>query len=298
MNRERLKSLCKSVGIDVFGVTDAGRSEELKDILMHREINSLNTGLEEKDIEKRIDPKIIMEDAKSIIVCAFPYYTGKDEDSNISNYCYGLDYHIVAKKMMKKLCEVISLEINDFKYEIFADNGPLVDRYLAYKSAVGYYGLNNCIINDKYGSYIFIGYIINNFSFDVDKPLEKSCIKCGKCKKYCPGNVISGNYEMNPTKCLSHITQKKGELSTEEIEILKKSNKVFGCDVCQEVCPHNANIEETNIEEFKQNLIKKLNYSDLQKISNREFKRVYGNRAFSWRGKGVIIRNMEILMKK
>ncbi|HBY2819912.1 TPA: 4Fe-4S dicluster domain-containing protein, partial [Clostridioides difficile] len=131
-----------------------------------------------------------------------------------------------------------------------------------------------------------------------DKPLEKSCFKCGKCVKYCPGNAILGNYDMNPKKCLSYITQKKGDLSEKEKVVLKNGKKVFGCDICQEVCPHNVEIPTTHILEFKENIIDYLNYDEIQNISNKEFKRKYGDRAFSWRGRNIIKRNMEIILDK
>ncbi|MCR1954031.1 tRNA epoxyqueuosine(34) reductase QueG [Clostridioides mangenotii] len=298
MDNNRLKLLCESIGIKTVGVAGVDRSENLKNILEYRSLNNLNTGLEEPDIEKRINPKLIMENAKSIIVCAFPYYTGEFTNSNISKYCYGKDYHIVIRSMLTRLCELINQELGDFEYKVFVDNGPLVDRYLAYLSGIGYFGINNSIITDEFGSYVFIGYIINNYEFAVDKPMKKSCINCGKCIDYCPGNAILGNYKVNPTKCLSHITQKKGELSEEEKNIIKKTGTVFGCDVCQDICPHNTSSIKTNIEEFKKNLIVNLNYEDLNKISNKEFKRTYGDRAFSWRGKKILVRNMEILSEK
>ena len=88
---------------------------------------------------------------------------------------------------------------------------------------------------------------MNNYEFTPDEPLPKTCIKCMKCVKYCPGNALLGNYDMNPKRCLSYITQKKEELTEEEIFLLKKEKKVFGCDICQDVCPHNKNIPITDI---------------------------------------------------
>ena len=254
--------------------------------------------MEEPDIEKRINPRLIMDDAKSIIVCAFPYYIGKLEDSNLSKYCYGKDYHIVVKDVLQEVCEEIKKDISDFKYKVFADNGPLVDRYLAYLSGIGYYGINNNIITDKYGSYVFIGYIVNNFEFEIDKPLDKTCCKCNKCVKYCPGNALEGNYKMDPKKCLSYLTQKKEELSKDEKEKIKNNKMVFGCDICQDICPHNKNIEKTSIEDFKISLLGKLDEEEIEEISNKEFKRRYGNRAFSWRGRKIIKRNMDIILEK
>ncbi|MFH5796884.1 epoxyqueuosine reductase, partial [Clostridium perfringens] len=102
-----------------------------------------------------------MENAESIIVCAFPYFVEDVVDSNLSKYCYGKDYHIVVKEKLQQIADYIDSETEGFQYMIFADNGPLVDRYLASISGIGYYGINNNIITDEYGSFVFIGYIIN-----------------------------------------------------------------------------------------------------------------------------------------
>ena len=102
---------------------------------------------------------------------------------------------------------------------------------------------------------------------------------------------------MNPKLCLSYITQKKEELSEDEINVLKENKKVFGCDVCQDVCPHNKNISTTNIKEFYEDLMFNLDKDEINSISNKEFKRRYKEKAFSWRGKKIIQRNMEILEK-
>ncbi|MGN1033865.1 MAG: tRNA epoxyqueuosine(34) reductase QueG [Intestinibacter sp.] len=298
MDKDRLKKICESKNIDIMGIAPVGPYFDLEKILIDRKRKGHLTGMEEEDIQKRINPKLIMEDAKSIIVCAFPYYIGEYEDANISKYCYGEDYHIVTKKILNEICLEVQSEVEDFKYEIFADNGPLVDRYLAYLSGIGYFGVNNNIITDKYGSYVFIAYIVNNYDFPADEPIDKTCIKCNKCVEYCPGNAILGDFEMDPRRCLSYITQKKEELSDDEKRLLRANRKVFGCDICQDVCPHNQNIEFTKIEEFNQDIITKLDKNEIDEISNKEFKRRYKNKAFSWRGRKIIKRNMDIILDK
>ncbi len=298
MNKDKLKEFCKSIGIDCVGIAGIGPYNDLEKIIKRRLLNGYVTGMEEPIIENRVNPKETMENVKSIIVCAFPYYIGDFKDSNLSKYCYGKDYHIVVREMLQQVCDYLSDNIDGFEYKVFADNGPLVDRYLAYISGIGYFGINNNIITDEYGSYVFIGYIMSNYEFKPDSPSEKTCIKCGKCVKYCPGNALLGNYEMNPQRCLSYITQKKGELEVEEKNVLESNKNIFGCDICQDVCPHNKNIPITNIEEFKNDIILKLSEEEINDMSNKEFKRRYGDRAFSWRGKNIIKRNIDLVLKK
>lgn len=295
MNKNKLKEFCKSIGINCVGIAGVGPYHDLENIIKDRTNKDFITGMEEPSVEKRINPRASMENAESIIVCAFPYFIEDVVDSNLSKYCYGKDYHIVVKEKLQQIADYIDSETEGFQYMIFADNGPLVDRYLASISGIGYYGINNNIITDEYGSFVFIGYIINNYYFEPDKKSEKSCIKCGKCIKSCPGKAILGDFEMNPKKCLSYITQKKEDLSEDEKIALKNNKKIFGCDICQDICPHNISISKTNIKEFKEELIYNLKKEEINNISNKEFRRRYKEKAFSWRGKKIIQRNIEIL---
>ncbi|MDK2800864.1 MAG: epoxyqueuosine reductase [Clostridiales bacterium] len=296
--KEKLKEICKFSGIEYVGIAPPGPYLELEKILENRIAQRYYTGLEETDLRRRIDPSLIMEDVQSIIVCLFPYFIGHVQDSNISKYTYSLDYHVIIKEKLEKVGKLLSEHIENFYYQSFVDNGPLVDRYLAYLAGLGYWGVNNNIITDKYGSYVFIGYMLNNYPFEFDTPLDKTCIQCGTCVKRCPGAAILGNFEIDPKRCVSYITQKKDEFSRQDIDILRNNQKVFGCDICQDVCPHNNKAVFTNMKEFKKNLMYNLNHKEIQSMSNREFKRKYGNRAFSWRGKKVILRNFEVLNLK
>jgi epoxyqueuosine reductase len=253
------------------------------------------TGFEEKDFEKRIDPRYTMADAESVIVCLFPYFVGSNEGANLSKSSFSLDYHTIAKNKLEQVGSLLSTKIPDFQYKAFVDNGPLADRYMAYLAGLGYFGVNSHIITDKYGSYVFIGYIINNYAFEPDKPQDRTCIKCGSCIASCPGCAILGNFDINPLRCRSFITQKKGDLAEQETDILRKSPLIYGCDICQDVCPHNQNISHSPIREFAENIKSSLEYDELKEISNKEFLRRYGDRAFSWRGKNMLVRNFDII---
>ena len=228
---------------------------------------------------------------KSAIVCLFPYYAG-ERNANLSLYARGLDYHLVIKEKLSPVCDFISTLVPDAGCEIFADIGPEIDRQLAYAAGLGFYGKNRMLINDDFGSYFFIGYILCDLHLSPDTPLTKTCIGCNRCIENCPGGALGEKFDIN--KCASHISQKKGDLTESEIAILKKSALVFGCDMCQRVCPHN-NITPKPMVEFTRDLIDNIKLSDLESLSNREFMKKYKNRAFSWRGKGVLERNIKII---
>lgn len=295
--KEKLKQFCQQLNIDEVGIASIGPYKELERILKGRRAKGYMTGMEEQDIEKQVDPKITMEDAASIIVCLFPYFTVHVQDANLSKYTYPKDYHKVVKEKLERIGDFLKKEIKEFQYQAFVDTGPLVERYLAYLSGTGYFGINNHIITDQYGSYVFIGYIINNYPFEPDKPLKRTCIQCGACVKSCPGGAILGDFEIDPRKCLSFITQKKAPLRDKEKKLLKKHNLIFGCDICQDVCPHNQHVKRTPIEAFQKELIYRLEEKEIGNMSNKAFKRKYGDRAFSWRGRKLIVRNLEAQKK-
>ena len=231
---------------------------------------------------------------KSAIVCLFPYFCGYSE-GNLSLYARSFDYHMVIKEKLYPVCKFIEELIPNAECEIFSDIGPEVDRRLAYEAGLGFYGKNGMLINDDFGSYFFIGYILCNLDLSTDAPLQKSCIGCNKCITACPGGALGESFDIN--KCASHISQKKGDLTESEIAILKKSKLIFGCDVCQKVCPHN-NITPKPMKEFTENLIDSLYPADIENLSNREFMKKYKGRAFSWRGRSVVARNQTMTAKK
>ncbi|MBE7037368.1 MAG: DUF1730 domain-containing protein [Ruminococcaceae bacterium] len=231
---------------------------------------------------------------KSVIAALFCYYSGDEEGANLSKYCYGLDYHKVVKNILEKLAKKLNLK----EYEIFCDTGKNNDRLIAYESGLGFFGLNSLLICDEYGSFFFIGYIFCNENFEYSNPDTRECKKCGECIKKCPANAILGDFKIDVPKCLSEITQKKGEHTEDEKNLIIQNNTVFGCDICQNVCPHNQNIEKTKFKEFSQNLVSKLDYDEIFSMSNKEFMNKYGNRAFSWRGKKVLERNLLYINEK
>ncbi len=289
--KERIKQYAKKLNIEYTGVAPVCRYGDLEKRLCHRrEMYGINQ-FEEADIEKRVNPLITFPWAKSVVVCIFPYYTGEDEVANVSRYARIPDYHNIAKDKLQQIANFIEQE-SSAKCECFADMGVLHDRYLAYLAGLGFFGVNNCLINEKYGSYFFIGYIVTDLQLEPDKPQIKECLKCGKCVKNCPGGALAEEGGFDAMRCVSYITQIK-ELTEEQIDILKRQDMVYGCDICQEVCPHNANPVKTPIAEFYEKRQSKLEKNELLAMSNKEFKQKYGVFPFSWRGKAVILKNFD-----
>ena len=223
----------------------------------------------------------IPQGAKSVIVYLFPYWLGEEyyENSNISKYAVPEDYHLVVGEYLRKITDILKQEYPENKFEYFCDNSPINEVKAAVLSGLGVRGKNSLLINPIYGSFCFIGEIVTDKAFEYCSKNAGECLNCGLCIKKCPSGAITTE-GVNIELCLSDVTQRKVELTEENIEKIKQSGCIWGCDVCQDVCPMNKSIKTSPIKEF---------YETARAV----FKSGDGieNRAFAWRGKKVIERN-------
>ena len=286
-----LQEICKELNIYEFGVASWPLPENAKSILYESNPCPFTAA----NVEERLLGTSLFT-PKSAIVCLFPYYVEHKDPSNLSRYTWATDYHLVINEYFKKLIEKLQIINTDAQFSIHCDTSPLADRYMAYLAGLGFYGKNNCFISPKWGSYVVIGTILTTLELEPDTPLTQSCMECNRCITACLGQCL-GHDEFKFDTCKSYLTQKKGELTSEEEHIIAKTPLVFGCDVCQEVCPHNKDIPTTPIPEF-QSVEPYIDIDELDSLTNKEFKAKYGHRAFSWRGKKILMRNQEIIESK
>ena len=286
-----LQEICKELNIYEFGVASWPLPENAKSILYESNPCPFTAA----NVEERLLGTSLFT-PKSAIVCLFPYYVEHKDPSNLSRYTWATDYHLVINEYLKKLIEKLQIMNTDAQFSIHCDTSPLADRYMAYLAGLGFYGKNNCFISPKWGSYVVIGTILTTLELEPNTPLTQSCMGCNRCITACLGQCL-GHDEFKFDTCKSYLTQKKGELTSEEEHIIAKTPLVFGCDVCQEVCPHNKDIPTTPIPEF-QSVEPYIDIDELDSLTNKEFKAKYGPRAFSWRGKKILMRNQEIIESK
>lgn len=286
-----LQEICKELNIYEFGVASWPLPENAKSILYESNPCPFTAA----NVEERLLGTSLFT-PKSAIVCLFPYYVEHKDPSNLSRYTWATDYHLVINEYLKKLIEKLQIINTDAQFSIHCDTSPLADRYMAYLAGLGFYGKNNCFISPKWGSYVVIGTILTTLELEPDTPLTQSCMECNRCITACLGQCL-GHDEFKFDTCKSYLTQKKGDLTNEEETIIRKTPLVFGCDVCQEICPHNQSIPATPIPEF-QRIEPYIDIDELDSLTNKEFKAKYGHRAFSWRGKKILMRNQEIIESK
>ena len=226
---------------------------------------------------------------KAVIIYLLPYYTGKAV--NISAYASSLDYHILLREVGEKIISFLSSYYPNAKFRSFGDHSPIDERHAALIGGLGIAGDNGLLINEKYGSYVFIGDVITDIDPDLlgaTAPIEPvGCEHCGACRSACPTGILRGE----GADCLSAITQRKGELTESEKALIREFNTAWGCDRCQSFCPHNYTPRLTPIEFFYRDRIDLLNREILDSMDAAAF----SARAFAWRGRAVPERNVDIL---
>lgn len=229
---------------------------------------------------------------QSVIIYLVPYYTGACE--NISAYAASEDYHIYIKELNAKIISGLKAAYPESSFAGYGDRSPIDERRAAASAGLGIRGKNGLLINEKYGSYVFIGEIITDVSpelLDAVPPSEiRGCIECGACAAACPTGILSGSGK----ECLSAITQKKGELTAEEEELMRRVGTVWGCDECQRACPYNKSAKPTPVPFFYRNRITRLTSDILSSMTDTEFER----RAFSWRKRKTVERNLKAFEKR
>lgn len=255
-----LAEIFKNYGIEFYGFCDFSK---LKDELF------------ECSAKRRLP-----ENSSTVITMLFPYKVKEEKPKNISRYATVEDYHFVCSEILEKVVEKLRENYKAFRFEFFIDNSPINEVKAAVLSGIGVKGKNNLLINKKYGSFCFIGEIVTDYKILTVKNNITSCINCGLCINNCP----TGFLKDKNNKCLSAITQQKKELTEEEVNLMRKNNTVWGCDICQNVCPMNKNSALTEIEGFVKSY--RDEYKENEDITNR---------AYAWRGEKVIKRNLNLL---
>lgn len=252
----------------------------ITDILSANGIKNVGFCAFEPVKEKLLDCRAknrIPENAKTIIMCAFPYKVKDEAPQILSRYAAISDYHIVCGNMLAVACEELIKKYPQNKFEYFCDNSPIPEVHAAAVAGLGVKGDNGLLITKDYGSFVFLGEIVTDLSIDCENKYSE-CAHCGKCKVACPVCLDKAN-------CLSDISQKK-QVTKQELQTLRKHNILWGCDICQNSCPLNKDKKSTYITEFINGY--RNEYTPEEDTQGRPY---------TWRGEKVINRNYKNLAK-
>jgi len=236
----------------------------------------------ENHFDKRLNPKLLVDDSKSVISLLLNYFPSEEETKSsykISKYAYGQDYHFVIKEKLKELLNTIQTEIGDVSGRAFVDSAPVLDKAWAAKSGLGWIGKNSNLITQKVGSFYFIAELIIDLELEYDYPTTDHCGTCTACIDACPTEAIVAPYVVDGSKCISYFTiELKDNLPLEMKG--KFDDWAFGCDICQDVCPWNRFSKPHNEPLFNtSNELLSFSKKDWEEITNDTFNKVFKNSA-------------------
>ncbi len=273
-----IKAEALKLGFFNCGISKAEFLDEDADRLKNWLDRGLHAGMGymENHFEKRTDPRKLMENAKSVISVLYNYFSEntlfEGDNHKISKYAYGKDYHLVIKEKLNRLVEFIQIENNTVHARAFVDSAPVLDRAWAARSGLGWIGKNTSLITREQGSFFFIGEIITDMSLDYDTAtVANYCGGCTRCIDACPTQALKP-YELDANKCISYWTiEYKGECIPDDLKG-KFDNWIFGCDICQDVCPWNRLSEPRNEPALEHNDgLDKMKKSDWETLTEEKF---------------------------
>lgn len=302
--KEEVIAFAKEIGIDKIGFASADPFLELKDrLIRHRELG-YESGFEEEDIDKRTHPELTMPEARSIIAIALAYPSRIPDPPQqkrgeyrgiVSRAAWGEDYHHVLRRKLRELEAFLQEKVPGVQTEIMVDTGVLSDRAVAERAGLGWVGKNCSIITPEFGSWVYLGEMLTNIPFSPDVPIEDGCGTCTLCIEACPTGAIVQPGQLDSQRCLAYVTQVRNFVADEFRD--KLGNMVYGCDICQQVCPKNYKINFTHQKELMPDAeVAKPLLKPLLHIGKKQFNETWGPTAAAWRGKKPIQRNAIIAL--
>ena len=300
-NTQLIKSYASKLGFLSCGISEAcfleDEAPKLEKWLKHNYHGKMN--YMNNHFDKRLDPRKLVPGAKSVVSLLLNYHTDKNqhdrEAPKISKYAFGKDYHIVIKKKLKKFLNFINKEIGEVQGRVFVDSAPVMDKVWASKSGLGWIGKNTNLISKKVGSFFFIAELIIDLELVYDPPATDHCGNCTACIDACPTDALIAPYQIDGSKCISYLTIELKEKIPSEFEG-KMDQWVFGCDVCQSVCPWNRFSKPHKVSEFEpdENLMS-MNKNDWEELTEEVFNDLFKNSAIKRTNFSGIKRNIKFL---
>ncbi len=252
-----IKAEAQAVGFDLVGIAPpepSRRAQYIRDWFAAGRAGTMQWM--NRHLDAKLDVRSYMAEARSVICVAMNYHfplaeAGDDAvRGRIARYALGDDYHDVFKDRLHRFADSIRARFPEVLTRCCCDTAPVLEREYAECAGVGWIGKNTCVIHPKMGSWLLLGEVIVSVDLQADEPLGDHCGTCRRCIDACPTHAIVGPYELDPTKCISYLNiEHRGELDEKQRASL--GNWLFGCDICQEVCPFNRKVPESNVREFR-----------------------------------------------
>ena len=305
MNSNKIKEIALELGFSIVGIAKAEHLEDSQ--------NKLNKWIDDgfhatmhwipKRLEERGNVFNYFPEVKSIICVGLNYYTdekiNEQEKGKFSNYSWGEDYHLVLKKKLYILLESIKKYYPQIKSRVCVDTSPIMDKAWAQKSGLGWQGKHTNLINRDFGSWLFLGELLLDIELDYDEPFEKDlCGTCTACIDECPTDALT-EYVLDSNKCISYLTiEHRGDFKEEIGNNL--DGWIYGCDVCQQVCPWNIKFAQITKEDsfYPREDIKKRNIGDWEKMTEDDFKVIFKKSPIKRTKFSGLKRNIDTVLKR
>ena len=302
-----IKRIAQDLGFQDCGISkadfleeEAPRLEKWLKLGMHGQMSYM-----ERNFDKRLDPRLLVDGSKSVVSLILNYYPDKEIENadkiKISKYAYGEDYHKVIKKKLKLFVKKIQEEIGEVGGRAFVDSAPVLDKAWAKKSGLGWIGKNSNLINPKTGSFFFIAELILDIELLSDNKIVKDyCGSCNKCIEACPTDAIVKPQVVDGSKCISYFTiELKNQIDIASITNKKYDDWIFGCDICQDVCPWNRFSKSNNEEPFLPNeKLLKTNKTEWEEMTNEVFEEIIKKSPLKRTGLEGMKRNLKFIEKR
>lgn len=299
MISKEIKETAGKLGFSACGIAPA-QELSAESVHFHQWLEKgyhASMGYMDRNKEKRLNPQELNDWAKSVIVCLYNYYPDNkyqfSSTYKISKYAYGLDYHEVIKQKLRALLDEISIDKQAYKARVFVDSAPVLERAWAKRAGLGWTGKNACLINKEKGSFFFIGTIITSLELDYDELYDKDyCGNCTLCLNACPNKAIISPGVIDANKCISYLTiEHKGDFSDKEKTHLQ--DWIFGCDICQDICPWNRFSTPHNEPAFiPKPALLQLSDEDWQAMDETTFNQLFKNSPIERTGLNGLRRNL------
>jgi epoxyqueuosine reductase len=297
-------SEAERLGFDACGVSPAGaldresaRMEAWLEADREGEMQYLN-----RNKEKRYDPRLLVEGTRSIVTVLYNYYPGtllpETDNYKLAKYAYGEDYHEVVKRKLMTLLSVIETKTGLLEgVRAFTDSAPILDRAWAVRCGLGFIGKNTALIHPRKGSFLFIGHLFLPIELQATgKPMTNHCGRCTRCLDACPTGALEAPFHIDARKCLSYLTiEYKGDLEGQDPN--RFHDWIYGCDICQDVCPYNKKFSIANKEPLFQpsEALTQLRKKDWEALDRNAFERLFKRSAVRRAGYEGLRRNINFL---
>jgi epoxyqueuosine reductase len=308
LNSELRQFAREEAGVVALGVTDGSVLREGTGLYRQRIARGFLTagrtprrGFEPADLRLRFDPRRSLKSVRTVICAAVPYnveflqaskprYAGQ-----VARVGWGRDYHLVVGERLRKIVQFLRDGLGDLEAVTMVDTGPLQERGFAVRAGIGWIGKNNTLIVPQVGSFVFLGEVLVDRELEPDEPMRRDCGACRKCIEACPTGALVEPYMLDTRRCLSFLTQIP-ELAPQEV-VPKLDGRLYGCDVCQEVCPHNVAAPKIGDREFlPAKLLPKPDLAQIVRMDARSYIDVVGGTSVEWVGRTVLQKNAVVAL--